>query len=69
MKESKDSINRCKEDKNDCKNEDHKNKKTQLNIRISKTEKRRLKRKAIKNGFRNKRGNRILRNGPVFQRR
>ena len=51
MKESKDSINRCKEDKNDCKNEDHKNKKTQLNIRISKTEKRRLKRKAIKNGL------------------
>ena len=51
MKESKDSINRCKEDKNDCKNEDHKNKKAQLNIRLSQTEKRRLKRKAIKNGL------------------
>lgn len=51
MKESKNSINGCKEDKNDCKNEDHKNKKAQLNIRLSQTEKRRLKRKAIKNGL------------------
>ena len=51
MKESKNSTNRCKEDKNDCKNEDHKNKKAQLNIRLSQTEKRRLKRKAIKNGL------------------
>ena len=49
MKESKNSTNRCKEDKNDCKNEDHK--KAQLNIRLSQTEKRRLKRKAIKNGL------------------
>lgn len=51
MKESKNIINRCKEDKNDCKNGDHKDKKAQLNIRLSQTEKRRLKRKAIKNGL------------------
>lgn len=51
MKKSMNSINRCKKDKNDCKNEDHKNKKAQLNIRLSQTEKRRLKRKAIKNGL------------------
>ncbi len=51
MKESKNSVNKCKEDKNDCKNKDHKNKKAQLNIRLSQTEKRRLKRKAIKNGL------------------
>ena len=51
MKGSKNSINRYKKEKNDCKDEGHKNKKAQLNIRLSQTEKRRLKRKAIKNGL------------------
>ena len=51
MKGSKNSINRYKKEKNDCKDEGHKNKKAQLNIRLSQTEKRRLKRKAINNGL------------------